>query len=118
MGILRKIFGGGGSQGSGGSRGFGDGEPAHIVSVYVQPRGCDEVVRVRINLHNDLSATDDDSGFIVNKTAMGTTCFQRVELTIQFDKNRRIVESQAAGGTVVDQTAYDAWVASRETPAS
>lgn len=107
MAFFKRIFGGGG--GSSASQG----EPAHLLSVYVQPSGCDEVVLVRINLHNDLSQTDDGTGYWVRKMVMGTTCFKRVELEFTFDSNRRIRERQITGGALVDADAYAAWQASR-----
>ncbi|MDZ4768855.1 MAG: hypothetical protein SGJ24_06975 [Chloroflexota bacterium] len=115
MGIFKRIFGGGSG---GGQRGFGDGDPAHLLSVYVQPRGCDEVVQVRVNLHNDLSENDDGGGYIVRKTVMGTTCFQRAELTMSFDGNRRVRDQQVEGGTIVDAAALAAWKATRGESAS
>jgi hypothetical protein len=112
MNFFKNLFGRGGSASGGGARGFGD-APAHLLSVFVQPRGCDEVVHVRINLHNDLSERDE-GGYLVNKVVMGTTCFQRVELSLTFDAKRQIVERQISGGTLVDEDAYSAWQAAQQ----
>ena len=49
MDFLKRLFGGGGASG----------EDSAGLYYYVKPKGCDEVVRVRINRNNDLSLDDD-----------------------------------------------------------
>ncbi len=109
MDFLKKLLGGSG----GGSSGFSGGKDSAMY-VYVQPRGCEEVVRVRINVLNELSQTDDYNGFFVTKTVMGVKCFQRAELTLSFDKNKRLIDKQVTNGAVVDESAYRSWQASQE----
>lgn len=104
MNLLKRLFGGRSSFGTGS-------DPA--LYVYVQPRGCDEVVRVRINVINELSPNEDFSGFFIQKTVTGTTCFQRAELLLTFDRDKRLIEQQVLDGTLVDAAAYAAWQESR-----
>ncbi|PJF36977.1 MAG: hypothetical protein CUN49_02705 [Candidatus Thermofonsia Clade 1 bacterium] len=75
---------------------------------YVRVRRSGEVVRIRINPNNDLSLTDDESGYFVRKVAVGTRSFERVELEVTYDKNRRVIDVQVQGGDLVDQAAYEA----------
>jgi hypothetical protein len=108
MGIFKKIFGGGaaGNKGSG-KRGFGGGD-ARGLYLYIKPFGCDEIVQVRIDKHNDLSESDDGVLF-ARKLARGTKCTRSVEMEIFFDKNRNYVDAQLKGGELVDEAAYLAW---------
>lgn len=104
MNFFKKLFGGGsGSPGD-----------ANAMIVFVKPNGCDEVVRVRINLYNDPSLNDDSDGYFVQKMVMGTKCFQRAELTVTFDKNKRVTDKKVTGGTIVDEAAYSVWLASQQ----
>jgi len=75
---------------------------------YVKVRRSGEVVRIRINPNNDLSLTDDESGYFVRKVAVGTRSFERVELEVTYDKNRNVTHIEVQGGTLVDQAAYEA----------
>ncbi|MBZ0298722.1 MAG: hypothetical protein K8J31_03230 [Anaerolineae bacterium] len=104
MNFLKKLFGGDTS---------GVERDNRSVYFYVQPLRCEDVLRVRIDLHNDLSLRDDNNGYWVRKLASGANykCNQ-VELTVYFDANRRIdMEStEIQGGKIVDRAAYDAWV--------
>ena len=106
MKFLKTIFGGGGSQG-------GD---SNALYLYVQPKGCDEVVRVRINLMNDLSESDDGQGYIVHKMARGTKCRQNVEIFLTFNAQRRLVEQQIDDGVAVEAATYEAWLAANPQP--
>lgn len=112
MQFLKKLFGMGGGGGLT-SVPSGDSDGLYL---YVQPKGCEEIVRVRINLRNDLSLTDDDRGYLVHKLARGQKCFQSVDMTIHFDGQRRIIEREIDGGQFVDASDYEAWLAA-QTPA-
>jgi hypothetical protein len=100
MNILKNLFGGGGG---GGNRSADGG-----MYFYVRPRGCEEVVQVRINPSNDLSLEGD--AYFVRKIARGThRCFNPVELTLTFDKNRKLISSEVDKGEIVDEAAYNEW---------
>lgn len=77
--------------------------------LYVRPSGCDEVVRVRINLLNDLSESDEGGSYFVRKLARGVRCRQNIEIDLTFDGQRRISEQRISGGEFVDAAAWDAW---------
>jgi hypothetical protein len=80
--------------------------------VYVKPKACGEVLRVRIDTMNELSRTDDESGYFVRKLARGARCPFQVEIEIQFDGSRRVVSTDITNGTQATQAEYDAYVAS------
>lgn len=64
---------------------------------------CGELIEGRVNLANDLSARDEGEGYHVRKVLMGSGhCFQRVEVELHFDSNRRLVEKQVEGGTFTE----------------
>lgn len=69
---------------------------------------CGEIVEGEINMHNDLSAGDgedtDAGGYYCRKVLMGSRrCFQRIEVKVRFDSNRRLIDRQISGGTFVDE---------------
>lgn len=110
MDFFKRLFGGGGDQSSAGVAGDRAG-----MYFYVRPNGCDEVVRVRIDRNNDLSLADDNTGYWVRKHVRGEACRQPVELELHFDSNRRLTNSSAEGGTLVEQAEYDAWTEQQAT---
>jgi len=105
MDFLRRLLGGGGAA-SGSSKSAGD--PAGIY-FYVQPKGCDEVVKVRIDGRNDLSQSDEGGTYFVRKSVRGVKCHQTAELYVEFDGNRRLKSTDVQQGTLVDAAAYAAW---------
>jgi hypothetical protein len=106
MNFLKNLFGGGD-----GSREANDRDGLYI---YVKLHRCDDVMQVRINVNNDLSMSDEGDGYWVRKLISGQDyhCTQ-AELTLYFDKNRRLQETEVQGGTVVDRAAYEAYQAGR-----
>ncbi|MGQ9907541.1 MAG: hypothetical protein ACUVS2_01780 [Candidatus Flexifilum sp.] len=76
---------------------------------YVRPAGCAEVVRVRIHRYNDLSE-HDDGGLWAHKSVRGTTCFTPVELDLYFTAERKFVRHEIAGGELVDEAAWRAYI--------
>lgn len=107
MNFFKKLFGGAGSGGS-------DSDRAGIY-FYVKANQCDEIVRIRIDMNNDLSLNDEGKGYWVRKMAHGTNfrCRWPVELTIYFDSNRKLQNSEIQGGTLVATEEYEAWVAQK-----
>jgi hypothetical protein len=117
------LGGGGGSGGRPGDRGL---------YVYVRCNRCQDVVRVRINVANELSelTDEDDEGvenprdshpnarYTITKGVVDTTCYRKMSLTMLFDARRREVDRQIEGGTSVDQDAWEAAQESRQPPAS
>jgi len=110
MNFLKRIFGGGSS---GGAKATGDPNGLYF---YVRPRGCEEVVRVRIDRNNDLSASDTGDQLWVHKYVRGTTCFQQVELDLYFNNNRQLSNSEVQGGALVTEAEYQAWVDKAQGP--
>lgn len=110
MDFFKRFFGGGGS----GSTSSSDKDGLYY---YVKPNGCTEIVRVRINVNNDLSLEDDGKGYFVRKSVRGTTykCTRTAELLLSYDSNRRLQNTEIEGGTLVTRDDYDQWVASQET---
>jgi hypothetical protein len=111
MNFLKNLFGGGGSSSSGDTAYDRDG-----IYVYVQPNGCDEVIRVRVNRMNDLSETDDGGTYFAHKVARGVKCRQNVELDLYFDGQRRIADRSCTGGAFVEEKDYQAWVQTNQSP--
>jgi hypothetical protein len=76
--------------------------------VYVRCLRCGEVIKTRIDLHNDLSPRDE-GGYIVNKTLIGNQlCFERVETTLTFDENRQLVDQTISRGNFITAEEYEA----------
>lgn len=91
MGLLAKLFGGGGT-----SSGI------NFLTVNVICDRCGETIEGRINLNNDLSL-DDVGGYRVRKVLMGSSrCFQQVEVVLKFDPSRRLLEKLVSGGKFVE----------------
>ena len=71
---------------------------------------CGEVVRARVDLYNDLSATYGEGevgyAFITRKVLVGEgRCYQPLEVELHFDENRKFLDRQVRGGTFVDEQA-------------
>ncbi len=76
--------------------------------VVVKCNRCGEKLRARIDLRNDPSAEYDEAGhttFYVRKTLMGEGhCFQRVEVELTFDGERRtVLNREISGGQFLDE---------------
>lgn len=102
---LRGLFGGGGQQ-------HGMDRDDRSLWLYVRPHRCDDVLRVRIDMMNDLSQRDDGDGYHVRKLASSANyrCNQ-VELELHFDRRRRVEKREAQGGVFVERADWEAWQA-------
>ena len=79
--------------------------PGSYYAFKVQCNRCGELIEGRINLDNDLSA-DYEGGhslYHVRKVLIGSgLCFQRIEVELDFDSSRRIIDHQASGGRFIE----------------
>ncbi|MEO0562471.1 MAG: hypothetical protein AAF125_10170 [Chloroflexota bacterium] len=98
MNFLKNLFGGGGGAASDGGMYF-----------YIRPRGCEEVVQVRINPRND-SSLQDDGTYLIRKTVQGQhRCFNPAELTLTFNSARAITNQEVTGGEMLTEADFVAW---------
>jgi len=109
MNFLKNLFGGGGKSGQSDRRGF---------YIYVRPKRCDEIVEVRIDLMNELSLTDDNSGYFVRKIVHATRCPFPAEIYLYFDKTRRAVEIKVSDGEILTVHDYENWLAKKKSASS
>jgi hypothetical protein len=75
--------------------------------IHVRCKRCGEEIRSRVDLWNELSWTDSDSGdrsaYTARKVLMGSgKCFQQIEINLAFDSSRRVIGRQVTGGEFVD----------------
>lgn len=79
--------------------------------VYVRCDRCQEVIRSRVDLYNDLSAQDGDGkgnrSLFTRKTIMGNSyCFERITVELVFDKDRRLKEKSIEHGQFITEEEY------------
>jgi hypothetical protein len=70
---------------------------------------------VRIDLKRDLENTYDDGGvcFTLKKEAMDKKCFRLIEINIEFDRHRQVLQQKIKGGTFVTEEEFVSYNASR-----
>jgi len=111
MDFVRRVFGGlgllfgGASTPTGGDRG---------VYVYVRPKMCKEILRLRVDPMNNLSEADEGGTYFVRKMATGTRCPFPVEITLYFDTSKRESKREINNGEFVTEAEYDAFIAQSE----
>lgn len=96
--------------------------------VYVQCNRCKDVVRVRINVANEVSELGEESDegdtelrasgarYAVRKGVVDSKCFRPMTLMMHFDGRRRELDRGVEGGTIVDEAAWEAARAARQQP--
>lgn len=78
---------------------------ADLYPIQVRCQRCGEILSAQINLRNDLSRDYERNVYFVRKLIIGSganRCFQRVEVELTFDQERRLIDRQISGGTFVD----------------
>lgn len=76
--------------------------------IYVRCRRCGEVIKTRLDPRHGLSQQDDGS-YIARKTLVGSQrCFERIEVTLTFDEQRRLVDQSISRGEFITADDYEA----------
>lgn len=76
--------------------------------LYVKCDQCGEILRGRVDLHNDLSIQYEESGgeksYFCRKVFIGSKrCYRPIEVKLTFDKNRRLVNEEIKGGQIASE---------------
>ncbi|QPC82989.1 hypothetical protein G4Y79_01030 [Phototrophicus methaneseepsis] len=95
MNFLKNLFGGGGPT-------------DRSDYLYIRPKMCQEIVKLRIDMMNGPSLTDDGNGFYMRKLVSATRCPFQAEVELYFDKNKRMTEKQITNGEFVTEAEYQA----------
>jgi hypothetical protein len=79
----------------------------NVLVLQVQCSRCGEVLPCRINLANDLSIqygkSETDVTYICRKVVIGEhRCFQKIEVELVFDSQRKILEKKISGGKILE----------------
>jgi len=78
------------------------------IIVSIECDRCGERIETRLRKSSDIprSSEGDPFEYFVQKTLVGTKCFNRIELRLEMDGRYRLISSSAKGGRLVD-TAED-----------
>lgn len=73
--------------------------------LWVRCNRCGEALSTRVDLLNDLSRDYDTGHYTVRKLIVGggeNRCFQRIEVELTFDKNKRLIDQSISGGQIIE----------------
>jgi hypothetical protein len=79
--------------------------------ITVRCNRCGEVISTRVDLMNDLSKDFETGKYYTHKVIIGSgaaRCFQKIDVSLTFDKNKRLVDHTIAGGTFLEPEEVEA----------
>ena len=63
-----------------------------------------KIIEGRVDLDNDLSLNDEGNGYLVRKGLIGgNRCFQQIEVELNFDSARQLMEKTITGGEFFEE---------------
>ena len=88
------------------------GEEGEGLWVYVRCGKCGETIKTHIDLSHDLTPNYSDEGrvteYVVRKVLIGSQrCFERIEVELTFDPQRRPISREITGGQFISKEDYE-----------
>jgi hypothetical protein len=85
--------------------------PDYHHMIFVRCSKCGETIEARIDLRNDLSIQYGDDGeadyFYTRKSLVGSSlCFERVEIELTFDDDRKLIGRNITGGEFLSEEEF------------
>ena len=77
--------------------------------VYARCNRCGEIIRARVDLSNDLSLDYEGEGttYFTRKILIGEQrCFERIEVRLTFDKDRKLINREISGGEFISEEQF------------
>ena len=74
---------------------------------------CGEAIRVRVDRRYDVASNlldpgEEGSAYTMHKDVVGDNCFQRISVTLGFDRRLNIVERHIRGGQLQTEAEFEA----------
>jgi hypothetical protein len=87
-------------------------EEGDALWVYVRCNKCGETIKTRIDLRHDLTPNYSDEGrvtdYVLRKVLIGSQrCFERIEVKLTFDPQRRLTSREITGGQFISKEEYE-----------
>lgn len=78
--------------------------PEYAMYLTVQCSKCQEIIRARVDLRNDLTINyDNDNTYYCRKVIIGENrCYQPIEVELTFDSKKKIVNQKISGGEILN----------------
>ncbi|MEX1018530.1 MAG: hypothetical protein WDZ49_02670 [Litorilinea sp.] len=92
------------------SGGGGGSKNGRILPVYVLSRRCNEPIAGQVDLYNELSLDEEETGYFCRKvlhTSGESRCFDQVEVSIWFDNRKNMTEHEVSGGRWLSEAEYE-----------
>jgi len=91
--------------------------------LYVACSRCGETIRVRADRRYDLSSEMLDPGeagpaYTLHKDIVGTRCFQRIAVDMEFDQRFQVIGRRISGGRWLTEEEYQATTTAARPPPS
>jgi hypothetical protein len=98
-------------------------EADNALWLHVTCERCGEAIRVRVDRRYDVASNLLDPGeggpaYTMHKDMVGDRCFQRISVTLGFDRRMNIVERQIQGGRLQTEAESEAAVRPQSPPDS
>lgn len=79
-----------------------------ILWIYTQCDECGEKFKTLIRKYNDLSPTykNDGPAYILKKELVGASCPNRINLSLEFDRNYHKISEEITGGHFISKEEY------------
>ncbi len=81
--------------------------PRNLLPLKVKCRRCGEIIESRVDMSNDLSLDYDEAGHALYHCHKGLVgrqhCYQTIEVELQFDANRRVIDRHISNGEFVEE---------------
>lgn len=107
MGFLDRLFPNLGKRQTKGKAGYTTLDGPHGLWFYVQCDKCGEKIAVRVRTTSEVQkreGPDQELGpgqYFVNKTIVGSNCYQRIEATVEFDAKYNVVDEAIHAGRLI-----------------
>lgn len=110
MGIFSRIF----RSRTRGKQGYTTKDGTHGIWIYLQCDKCSEKIAVRLRTTSELQRREGSEAeqgpgeYFIQKTVVGSNCYQRIEATVDFDSRYNVVGSQVKNGRLLTVAEYEA----------
>lgn len=85
-------------------------QDSNLISIYLRDKKCNEKIKVLVRKSYDIQPLyeeEEEAAYRLSKVVICNKCYNKIYLTMDFDRNFNLIKEEARGGEFITEEEYN-----------